>query len=228
MKRRTFIATTGVAALGSVAGCLGDGGYRTLSVDGESVPLAPINDVAEWFENDEARFADARSRAAYDNARIAGAVLSPAPNGLPSEDPAEEWATDTRIVTYCACPHHLSSQRAASLISAGYTDVYALDEGFREWLERDLPVEGASVAAELPAYEIRGRSDPVHAGENVWVREPLSGQREVTPIDTDGSYAMELPFVDVTPETRLELEAPDYTLEATLEELTADVVTASL
>lgn len=226
MNRRSVLATGATVALGSIAGCLGsDEEYQTYSVGGQEVELAPTDDVYEWFEDDDASFVDARSRREYDHIHVEDAVFSPAPDGLAQDDPVETWSADTRIVTYCVCPHGLAGQRAASLQDDGYTDVYALEEGLKEWIEREYPVEGAAVERQLPAYDVRGQSDPAHAGENVWVQEPASGQRELSPVQSDGTYELTLHFVDVTPETVLELQAPDYELEATLSELMADVVT---
>ncbi|PSP27284.1 hypothetical protein BRC65_06670 [Halobacteriales archaeon QH_2_65_14] len=99
-------------------------GYDMYAVGGTEVPLAPIDD---------------------EEVRIAGAVFSPAPDGLPEDDPLDALTEDTRIVTYCPCPHTLSTNRAASLIENGYTDVYALKEGIREWVDRGYPLEGTEV-----------------------------------------------------------------------------------
>jgi len=122
-------------------------GYDMYAVGGTEVPLAPIDDVYEWYQNDDDLvMGDARtSRRVYEEVRIAGAVFSPAPDGLPEDDPLDALAEDTRIVTYCPCPHTLSTNRAASLIENGYTDVYALKEGIREWVDRGYPLEGTEV-----------------------------------------------------------------------------------
>ncbi|WP_276255063.1 rhodanese-like domain-containing protein [Halomontanus rarus] len=236
MNRRTFLASGGVAMAGGIAGCLGESDqsaanefdYETDDFSGVAVPLAPIDDVYEWFQNDEARFVDARGRGQYDSSRIEGAVFSPAEDGLEENDPVEEWDTDTRIVTYCNCPHHLSGLRASSLISDGYTHSYAIDEGFGEWYDRDYPMEGTDVLADMPAYEVRGQSSSTYAGEYVWVSDTAADQVEIAPIQSDGSYEMTLHFTDLSSDSVLELEAPDYAFEATLAELTSGVVTGQL
>jgi rhodanese-related sulfurtransferase len=226
MRRRQFLATGATMTAVSVAGCFGDDEYETYSVEGTEVPLAPLDDVYEWYEDDDARFVDTRTQTEYDDLHIPGAIFSPAEHGLDADDPTEEWSTDTLIVTYCVCPHTLAGLRGASLMNAGYEDVYAIDEGLVEWVEREYPLEGSEFQGQLPAYDVRGEADSAHAGEFVWVREPETGQREPGTIDADGSYELTLHFSDLTDETMLELEAPDYELDATLAELTDDVVTA--
>ncbi|WP_114578876.1 rhodanese-like domain-containing protein [Saliphagus sp. LR7] len=236
MNRRTFLAVGGAAAMGGVAGCLGGNGggdngtpanefdYETITTDGTDVPLAPVTDVYEWYENGEAEFVDARGRAQYDGKRIAGAVWSRAPDGV-DDDPVEEWATDTRIVTYCGCPHHLSSQRAASLIDAGYEHAYAIDEGLGGWENNGYPLEGTDVEAERVTYEIRGTASTEYAGEMVTMKQVGVDRREAAPIGDDGSYALQLHYAGST-EDRFRVEAPEYTAEGTLAELTGGVVTA--
>jgi rhodanese-related sulfurtransferase len=230
--RRTFLASTGVA-LGGVAGCLGGGrsgsdsnldGYETTTTDGQSVPLAPLADVHEWYESDRARFADARSRAAYRKSHIEGAVWSPARHGQESDDPVADWDTDTLVVTYCGCPHHLSSMRAAALIQAGYERVAALDEGFWAWKDENYPVAGGAPDRDPPLRVVEGRTDPDFAGEWAWIRHDPSGQREVAPIADDGSYALDVRFADVTPTDSVRVTTPAYELSAPLGSLAESVV----
>lgn len=225
MHRRRFVATGALVALGGVAGCLENGEYPTQQFEGESVPLVPTDDAYEWFDAGDARFVDARSRAEYDEIRVEGAAHSPAPTGLAKGDPVVEWSTDERIVTYCVCPHALAGSRAGTLVGEGYEAVYALDEGLNSWLENEYPVAGDGIGGRLPEYAIEGETDAAHAGEDVWLREPETDQREVTTVADDGSYELTFHFVDLAGDTLLELEAPDYALESTLADLTAGVVT---
>ena len=164
MKRRTYLRVTGVAAAAGLAGCLGgngdgddDGGgngdgsdheaanefgYETTSSGGVEIPLVPTADAIEWFEDEEAVFVDARQQDEFDELRIADSVFSPAPGGQTADDPVYELSTDTRLVTYCVCPHALAASRGASLVENEYVHVYALDEGLQEWIDRGHPVEG--------------------------------------------------------------------------------------
>lgn len=228
--RRTFLAGAG-AALGGVAGCLGGGGsasnldgYQTISVDGQSVPLAPLEDVHDWYESDRVRVADARSQAAYIRSHIEGAVWSPARDGRAENDPIADWPTDALIVTYCGCPHHLSSMRAAWLIDAGYENVAALDEGFWAWQDGGYPVAGGNPDYEPPLRVVEGRTDPTFAGELAWARHDPSGQREVTPIADDGSYTLNVRFADVPSDEPIRLTTPAYELSAAIADLAAGIV----
>ncbi|MXV61562.1 rhodanese [Natronorubrum sp. JWXQ-INN-674] len=252
MNRRQFLAMSAAVAVTSVGGCLGgddgeqsDGygpepesmpdersidtdAYATKAFDGIEVPLAPIEDVFYWYQRQETRIVDTRGPSSFEDARITGAALSSAPDGV-SDDPVADWSQDDRIVTYCVCPHAMAGQRAAALIDDGYENVYALDEGFQAWIDFGYPIEGAEVeetSASLPAYHVQGQSDPAYAGEYVSVRTVGADKREMSVVDSDGSYELTLHFTGLEPDSLLEVEAPDYTRELTLEELTRDVVTA--
>lgn len=108
MNRRTFLASSSVAAAG-LAGCLGqsdsgtddptpDDGYppeslvestpesrevdpssfETLSVGDVEVPLVPVDVAHYWFQRRGARFTDARGQGQYEKSHVTGAVLSTA------------------------------------------------------------------------------------------------------------------------------------------------------
>ncbi|KTG09384.1 hypothetical protein AUR64_16535 [Haloprofundus marisrubri] len=236
MQRRTFLAAAGAAGVTALAGCSNSSSsgtpdnktydYETMTVDGSNaqVPLAPIDDVYQWFQEGSAKFADARGQRQYDASHIEGAVLSTAPDGV-ANDPVAEWEKSQRIVTYCGCPHHLSSMRAASLIDNGYTDVVAIDEGFFEWRDRGYPLQGAEVDVKPPSYTIRGQTDASLAGKNAWARHEASGQREAGPIADDGSFELALHFFDVTESSPIVVETPEYRIVRPLGELADTVVT---
>lgn len=198
--------------------------FERLTVEGTSVPLAPIDAVYHWYRRRAARFADARGESAYRTSHIRGAVLSPAPDGGES-DVVGRWPTDARIVCYCGCPHHLSSLRAASLVDAGYEDVYVIDEGFWAWHDRGYPMAGDDVSAEPALREIVGRVDPTHAGETAWAWHEPSGQREATGIDEGGRYRLELRFADVELDSTILVETPAYRVRAPLDDLVDAPVT---
>ncbi|WP_290813579.1 rhodanese-like domain-containing protein [Halovivax sp.] len=248
MNRRQYLAVAGASWVGALAGCLSESGDEAADDDASNdatsgdddtagsddretldrfdpaVPLASIDEVVEWHEDDAAIFLDTRSEAQYDESHIAGAKLSPAPDGLAEDDPAEELSTDDRIVTYCPCPHSLSGQRAESLLAAGFESVYVLDEGFPEWVERGYPIEGNEVQGSLTVYEVRGRVDAAHAGEYARLEEPATDQREFGRIDDDGRFELAAQFVDVDAETAVILETPAGSRRGTLGEFTGDEV----
>ena len=197
--------------------------FETTDVDGTVVPKAPIDVVYAWYRRREARFADARSGTEYDRSHIFGAVLSPAPDGL-AEDPTENWPTDDRIVTYCGCPTHLSSMRAASLLEAGYERVYIIREGFWTWHNRDYPMAGREVETAPALWILQGRVDPAYAGRTAWVRHPPTGQREAGPIGRDGSFRLEVRFAGVAGASVVEVETPSSLVSGRLDELASRVV----
>lgn len=173
MKRRLVIATTAGTLLGGLSGCLGDGdsdgtndfdhgdydiddegevsgtdenGYNTYSVNGQDVPLVPTDDAYDWYENDDTViFVDTRIEEQYEDLRISGAVFSPAADGLDENDPLDDVEKDTKIVTYCVCPHTLAGSRGAHLMENGYTNVYALDAGLQDWADRGYPMESGAL-----------------------------------------------------------------------------------
>lgn len=233
MKRRAYLSTSAVvAASGLLAGCLsGDGDdeladpaeYDTKAVDGYDVPLAPLEDVYGSYQNDDDLLVlDARSPIAYTQGHIEDAELSPA--GAPDFDhPTTDVAKDRRIVTYCTCPHSLSTARAAELYDEGFETVYAIDEGFGPWVENGYPTAGGGDARPV-SYAIEGRTDPTDAGEHVWLREPETQQQYADTIDDDGTWAMHFEFVQVDDETTAVLELPDHTIERTLGELSSRTI----
>jgi len=200
--------------------------YRTIGVEGEQIQLAPIEDVHYWWARQEARIADARGLSQYRESHVLGAVASPVGTGI-DDTHVGDWATDERIVCYCGCPHHLSSMRAAELQAAGYENVYVIDEGFFEWVDQSYPVVGAD-ASNRTLYRVRGRTRRRYAGEMVVARHVGSDRVEAAPVQRDGTFEVHVRFADVTPDSRLRVETPAYTVTATLDELTSSVVTARL
>ncbi|WP_227354587.1 rhodanese-like domain-containing protein [Haladaptatus salinisoli] len=233
MNRRRFLAAGAVSVAG-LSGCLGLGGgpgskseegFETVSQYGQQVPLAPLSVTHKWYKQDKARFVDARTERQYVISHIRGAVLSPAPNGQKKNDPVASWPKDQRIVCYCGCPHHLSSMRAGKLLQNGYENVYVIDEGYWAWHEKGYPVKGRNTEATPNSYVIEGVTDPTFVGETAWARHIASGQNEATGIQNDGSYSMHLKFYDVTPDSVITVQTPEYEVEGTIAELSSRVVT---
>ncbi len=198
--------------------------FDTVDVEGETVRLAPIDVVQRWYHRGEARVVDARGAQQYKRAHVYGSVLSPAQRGAEGGG-IEGWPFADRVVTYCGCPHHLSSIRAAGLQKAGFEDVYALDEGFlgrpNTWYDRDYPMAGTDFApdtqASLSEWEITGRTDADYAGEYVWAS--AARQYEAAPIQSDGSYRLHLMFTGIDAGTAVEVKTPDGTVEKPLGEV---------
>lgn len=198
--------------------------FQSISTDGQQVTLVPAEVAHYWWGRREARFADARGKSQYNTSHVTGAALSPAGNNW-ENDPALEWPKDDRIICYCGCPHHLSSIRAASLQANGYTRVYVINEGFWEWHKRDFPVSGSDPDwAPYESWEVSGEVDPRHAGQYAWAFHRPSSQQEAAPIDQMGAFTLDIKFRDVTDDTPITIETPEWTISAPLGTLTGGVV----
>lgn len=199
--------------------------FDALARGGLSVELVPTHVAYYWYTRGEARFVDARSAPQFEVSHVFGAVLSPAGDGreLP-DDPVLEWPKDDRIITYCGCPHHLSSLRAASLQKRGYEAVYALDEGFDTWRNRSYPLAGSDVGRVPPVRVVEGSVPRAYAGRTAWAYHDESSQAEATGIAGDGSYELALRFVDVTAASPVRVRTPAYTLTEPVGRLTGGTV----
>lgn len=195
--------------------------FETLEVNGESIRLVPIDIAIAWYQRRSARFVDARGPTQYEHAHVYGAVNSPARTDS-AGGPVPGWPRDARIVTYCGCPHHLSSIRAAGLLKAEYGSVYALDDGFvgtaDAWAERGYPMAGRAFREETSTRvaRITGAVDSRHAGDYVWAT--AGTQYEAARIGPDGRYDLELRFVDVDGSTLVTLRTPGGTEVRPLDE----------
>ena len=81
---------------------------------------------------------DARPTADYLTGHIEGAV------SLPFYDvaaAAETLPKDVTYITYCGCPHAISTQAADALLEADFETVVVLDEGYYFWVDQGWPVE---------------------------------------------------------------------------------------
>ena len=218
MNRRQFLATPVVASIGvALAGCLGGDSYEIYEVGGQEVPLAPVEDTYEWYQ-DGTLFLDATNEHQHQQARIEGSKLSP-PGAPNFNHPTDDVDPDERIVTYCVCPHQLAGARAAELMNEGFEDVYAIDEGLQGWHDAGYPMTSGPASLDPSSYTVSGRTDPAAAGEQVWLEEPETAQRYVTRIESDGRFELSFEFFDVEDDTVVVLDLPDRRIERTLGEL---------
>lgn len=203
--------------------------FDTVEVNGETVRLAPIDVVHAWYRRGEARFADARGIGQYERAHVYGAVFSSAQRGSTGGG-IDDWPTGDRIVTYCGCPHHLSSIRAAGLQKAGHSSVFALDDGFvgqeTSWFEQEYPMAGTHWMDDDPTERadvtLEGRTDPASGGEYAWAL--ADRQSEAVPIEASGRFAIHVGFTGVTERTPITVRTPEYVVESTLGELSAGLI----
>lgn len=199
--------------------------FETLEVNGESVRLVPIDVAHTWYRRGDVRVVDARGLDSYTQAHIYGAVFSKYQDGSTGGG-IDGWDTADRVVTYCMCPHHMSTVRAAGLQKAGYSDVYAIDEGFRPWFQREYPMAGTSFArtsqAQLSKWTIQGTVPSAYTGGTA--RAATGRQYEERPIRADGSYELDLYFWNVDESTPVEVSTPAYTVTRPLGELSAEPI----
>lgn len=225
MYRRTFVATSGAAVLGAAAGCLTD--EVVIEHDGQSISYIAPERVYEIWQEDEALFVDTRSVSQYRSLHISGAVPSPAPDGLPDDDPVASWSQDDPIIVYCPCPYELSKRRGATLLRTGYSNVRGLDKGFQAWIDAGYPVESGGAEDFSLTHVIVGETAPNYAGEPVQVRNLETGTETRTYIQDDGTFTLSLHFAGLSDTTPLEVETPSYTVTGSAGDLTATTLTAS-
>ncbi|WP_336359789.1 rhodanese-like domain-containing protein [Haladaptatus sp. ZSTT2] len=199
-----------------------DSRWESNTIDGTEITLVPFDVAYYWYVRGEARFLDARSQSEYNVSHIYGAVVSPAKSEM-ENDPVASWPKEDKIVAYCDCPHHLSSIRAAALKEEGYENVYVVYEGYGAWRSAGYPMKGSSPKDAPKTWTVTGKVDAEYAGEAAWAY--YEDQKEATEIADDGSYELNIRFVNVSADTEVTIETPAYELQATLGALTEGSVT---
>jgi cytochrome c oxidase cbb3-type subunit 3/ubiquinol-cytochrome c reductase cytochrome c subunit len=93
---------------------------------------------------------DARPPSEWMREHITGAV------SIPYHDMARlaEIPKDTWVITYCACPHHLSGIVLDALRAAGHTKSAILDEGINDWFRKGYPMTTAPGVEKPPAEPV--------------------------------------------------------------------------
>lgn len=197
--------------------------FETKEVNGESVKLTPIDVVEAWYRRAEARFVDARGLGQYKRSHIYGSVLSTAQKESTGGG-INGWSKDDRIVTYCGCPHHLSSIRAAGLQKKGFSQVYVIDEGFGVWAKRGYPMAGvkSTSQSDISRWILEGALDARYAGEYAWAT--VDRQYEAAPIREDGRFTLALKFSGVTNETPIRVSTPAFTVTRPLGDLASEII----
>jgi rhodanese-related sulfurtransferase len=192
---------------------------------GIDVPLVPATTARYWYHEQKARFVDARSNNAYQSSHIPGALSSPAGSGR-GADTVDQFDETARIVTYCGCPHHLSSHRAMELYKTGHTAVFAIDEGFGVWTERGYAATGADSSLSQ-SWKLQGQVSTEHAGEIATVKRPGDEQLlYAKPIAPDGTFSLTVKAIDVDEETVVLVNTPAGTHRATVGKLASETITA--
>jgi rhodanese-related sulfurtransferase len=156
MWKRTLWEALAILAIASVLGLLFNhyrtGGLELIAPErpapaplGGSTGMREISveAAAAKFDSGEAVFADARSPEEFERGHIRGALnLPPAAMDAWAEKLLSEIGTEVEWVTYCDgenCP--LARELAGQLNLLGFERVYYLEDGWRKWRSRGLPVD---------------------------------------------------------------------------------------
>ncbi len=147
-------------------------------------------DLAKMLKKNENIYIfDVRGKISYDEGHIKGAL----DKGLPiTPAMAMGIPKNAKIVTYCGCPHHLSSIGAEQLSQMGYTDIHVLDEGYWYWKDHNYPmaqVTNSKVTEMIVSGTLMKDNKPV-VDKDIYIRHMKTGQLEATRTDAKGYYKM--------------------------------------
>lgn len=101
---------------------------------------------------------DARTTSDYLRVRIAGAISIPY---FDMHDLDKIPNDGTWVITYCACPHHVSGIVMEELRKRGYAHSAILDEGIFAWQQRGNPVVAAEGQLPIAAPPVSGALVPM-------------------------------------------------------------------
>ncbi len=108
-----------------------------------------VADVAKaYHEHRRLVLVDARTTSDYLQLHIAGAISIPY---FDMHDLSKIPNDGTWVITYCACPHHVSGVVMEELRKRGYAHSAVLDEGIFVWQQQGNPVIAAAGQLPIPA-----------------------------------------------------------------------------
>ncbi|MCG8435793.1 MAG: rhodanese-like domain-containing protein [Gammaproteobacteria bacterium] len=163
----------------------------------DHVDFIKAADLLTQLESDDSLFIfDVRSQQEYDKGHISGSLSLPLLSITQERlNQLDGLGKDSSIVTYCGCPHHLSSLAAEKLSELQYENVRVLDEGFWHWKNQKYPVQSNTQAGPVSELRVEGRlvaeNKPV-GNIDIYLLHVGTGQLEATRTDGDGNYAMDL------------------------------------
>jgi thiosulfate sulfurtransferase len=96
-----------------------------------------IDQAREWADTSKAQIIDVRSKDAYQDAHIPGAI------NLNDETVTDFVSTADKDQCYVLhCYHGFTSQNVGQyLLAQGFTDIYSMDGGITAWQDNDYPLE---------------------------------------------------------------------------------------
>lgn len=140
---------------------------------------------------------DVRDKKSYDEGHIEGAINTSLPIVA---DAVKDIPKSAEIVTYCGCPHHLSSIGAEHLTNLGYKDVKVLDEGFWFWKDHKYPMTiSDTVKSQISQLSFEGKllkSNKPYSNVDIYLKHEKSGQLEAARTDKDGNYKIHFHIYD--------------------------------
>ena len=141
--------------------------------------------------NEKVYIFDVRGKISYNEGHLKGALDKPLPISAPM---VENIPKSAKIITYCGCPHHLSSIGAEQLSKLGYKDVHVLDEGYWYWKDHRYPMDAVkssiSKVTEMVVSGLLMKDNKPLADKDIYLKHMKTGQLEATRTDNKGYYKM--------------------------------------
>jgi rhodanese-related sulfurtransferase len=142
--------------------------------------------------NEDIYIFDVRNKLSYEEGHIKNAKLLSLPI---TEDMVKDISKSAEIITYCGCPHHLSSIGAEQLENLGYKNVRVLEEGYWYWKDKKYPIEvSKEYQSKVTHLKISGKvlkeSKPL-SNIDLYIKHDKTGQLEAARTKKDGSYTID-------------------------------------
>jgi len=166
-------------------------------------------DLNTRFEQQSEPFIfDVRSSASFEKSHIQSALWVPYGNTEESDlMKITSLGKDSEIVTYCGCPHHLSTLQAKYLKDLGYSNVKVLYDGFWVWKDSGFPTFYTETT-QTTMLKFSGKllsADNSANQTDVFLRHIKSGQLEAARSTVDGTFSFDFHIYDYQPDDKFEL-----------------------
>lgn len=179
------VATTNTSPIASMSSDIKQNEYKAKFISAAEL-LNKIKNDKEIY------IFDVRNDLSYEEGHIKGAKTLPLPITL---DMVKHIPKNAEIVTYCGCPHHLSSIGAEQLENLGYRNVKVLNEGYWYWKDNKYPLEvSKEYQSKVSHLKISGKvlkdNKPL-TKVDLYMKHVKTGQLEAVKTKDDGSYTIE-------------------------------------
>jgi len=151
------------------------------------VPRLTASRLYRIYEDvDAVTLIDVRTKAAYEQAHIPGALHIPLDE---LEERVGELDGNKTIIAYCLSPNEsMSLQAAMTLYELGFSQVAVLDGGIQKWYADGYPIEGTLLTPTVLPLGPRGTVTPL-----VTVTEEVTPAATPTPVSTQMSTVTTTP-----------------------------------